>query len=87
MSTQLRKTLLDEMIYFGKQLYFKDVMIPFMTDPDRIGYSQEELKWAQANEEPIWSLFVLNEMLFGTDSSLPTRFIADAPFSKFYLRT
>ena len=80
-----KKTLLDEMIYFGKQLYFKDVMIPFKPDHEKIGYSEEQLGFAQANEEMIWTHFVENEMLFDTDSQLPARFIADAPFSKFYL--
>nr|WP_321235897.1 gliding motility lipoprotein GldB [uncultured Psychroserpens sp.] len=80
-----KKTLLDEMVYFGKQLYFKDVMIPFKTDAEKIGYTQEQLDFAKANENMIWTEFVENEMLYNTDSSLPARFIADAPFSKFYL--
>ena len=80
-----RKTLLDEMIYFGKLLYFKDVMISFKTDAEKIGYSDSELKWAEANESQIWSYFIEKEMLFSTDSKLPNRFIANAPFSKFYL--
>lgn len=82
---QQKKTLLDEMIYFGKQLYFKDMMIPFKPDHEKIGYSESQLGFAKANEEMIWTHFVENEMLFDTDSQLPARFIADAPFSKFYL--
>lgn len=81
-----RKTLLDEMIYFGKLLYFKDVMMPNFSDAEKIGYTEEQIQWAQANESPIWSHFVENEMLYSTDSKLPNRFIADAPFSKFYLQ-
>jgi gliding motility-associated lipoprotein GldB len=80
-----KKTLLDEMIYFGKQLYFKDLMIPFKTDAEKIGYRPEQLEFAKANENMIWTEFVENEMLYDTDNSLPARFIADAPFSKFYL--
>jgi len=80
-----RKTLLDEMIYFGKLLYFKDVMIPFKTDAEKIGYSEAQIKWAEANESQIWSYFIEKELLYNTDPKLPNRFIADAPFSKFYL--
>ncbi|MGJ8592016.1 MAG: gliding motility lipoprotein GldB [Aquaticitalea sp.] len=80
-----RKTLLDEMIYFGKQLYFKDKMIPFKTDAEKIGYSQGQMEWAVANESKIWSFFIEKELLYSTDSSLPGRFTADAPFSKFQL--
>lgn len=80
-----RKSLLDEMIYFGKRLYFKDRMIPFKSDAEKIGYTQEQLDWAAANESQIWSFFIEKEMLYSTDNSLPSRFIADAPFSKFQL--
>ncbi len=79
------KTLLDEMIYFGKQLYFKDAVIPFKTEAQRIGYSQEQLDWAKVNESDIWRYFVERELLFSTDSKLPGRFINPAPFTKFYL--
>jgi gliding motility-associated lipoprotein GldB len=79
-----RKTLLDEMIYYGKLLYFKDVMIPFKTDAAKIGYSEAEIKWAEANESAIWSYFIEEELLYSSDSKLPSRFIANAPFSKFY---
>ena len=80
-----RKSLLDEMIYYGKLLYFKDIMIPFKSDAQKIGYTEEQLRWARANESPIWSYFVEKELLYSTDSKLPPRFIMDAPFSKFYL--
>ncbi|NNF86519.1 MAG: gliding motility lipoprotein GldB [Winogradskyella sp.] len=80
-----RQSFLDEMIYFGKLLYFKDRIIPFEDDANKIGYSQEELDWAEANESPIWSYFIEKELLYSTDPNLSNRFIANAPFSKFYL--
>lgn len=79
------KTLLDEMIYFGKQLYFKDKVIPFKSDAQRIGYSPEDMEWAIANESDIWRYFVEREFLFSTDSKLLGRFINPAPFTKFQL--
>ncbi|MGB1309396.1 MAG: gliding motility lipoprotein GldB [Oceanihabitans sp.] len=81
------KSLLDEMIYFGKKLYFKDAVIPFKTDAEKIGYTQKQLEWATANEAQIWNYFVSKELLFSTDSNLPNRFINPAPFSKFRLKT
>ncbi|WP_299777223.1 gliding motility lipoprotein GldB [uncultured Formosa sp.] len=79
------KTLLDEMISAGKRLYFKDLMIPFKTDAEKIQYSNAQLQWAETNETYIWQYFVERELLFSTDSKLPSRFINPAPFSKFYL--
>lgn len=80
-----RKSLLDEMVYFGKELYFKERMLPNKSDAEKIGYTQEQFDWAAANEEQIWSYFIERELLYSTDRDLPSRFIADAPFSKFYL--
>ncbi|WP_298238024.1 gliding motility lipoprotein GldB [uncultured Algibacter sp.] len=82
---EAKKTLLDEMVFFGKQLYFKDVVIPFVEDEERIGYTTKQLDWARANESYIWRYFVERELLYSTDSKLPSRFINPAPFSKFYL--
>ncbi|GGK11271.1 gliding motility lipoprotein GldB [Yeosuana aromativorans] len=78
-------TLLDEMIYFGKQLYFNDKIIPFKTEAERISYTEAQLDWAHVNESYIWRYFVEHELLYSTDSKLPSRFINPAPFTKFYL--
>ncbi|TVZ58791.1 gliding motility-associated lipoprotein GldB [Flavobacteriaceae bacterium MAR_2010_105] len=80
-----RKTLLDELIYFGKLLYFKDKIVPFISDAEKMGYTQEQLDWAISNESYIWRYFIEKELLYSTDSSLPSRFVAPAPFTKFYL--
>jgi gliding motility-associated lipoprotein GldB len=80
-----KKTLLDDMIYFGKLLYFKDRMIPFETDAVKMGYTQEQLDWAISNESYIWRHIIEKELLYSTDNSLPSRFINPAPFTKFYL--
>lgn len=85
MYQQPSKTFLDELIYFGKQLCFKDAVIPFKTEAERIGYTKEQLDWAVSNESYIWRYFVERELLFSTDSKLAGRFITPAPFSKFYL--
>ena len=80
------RTFLAHMIYYGKILYLKDRLIPFKPDAQKIGYTEEEYEWAQANEEQVWRYFVDKELLFETDSQLQTRFLFPAPFSKFYLQ-
>ncbi len=80
-----RKTLLDDMIYAGKQLYFMDKVIPYKSDAQKLGYTDDEIKWAEANEEYIWRYFIDRELLYSTDAKLAQRFINPAPFSKFYL--
>lgn len=79
------RTFLARMIYYGKELYLKDRLIPFVTDAQKIGYTEEELAWAEANEEQIWRYFIERELLYSTDNQLGPRFLDPAPFSKFGL--
>lgn len=79
------KTLLANMVYYGKQLYLKDQMLPDYTDAEKIGYKPEQISWCQENESYIWRFFIDENLLFDSDSRLPNRFINMAPFSKFYL--
>jgi gliding motility-associated lipoprotein GldB len=78
-------TLLEEMIYYGKQLYMKDALLPDYNDAEKIGYLPEQITWCQENESYIWRYFIEKELLYSTDSKLPNRFTNLAPFSKFYL--
>ena len=80
-----RRTFLARMIYYGKILYLKDKWMPLATDGLKIHYTEEELSWAQANEEQIWRYFVERELLYSTDQGLDPRFLDPAPFSKFRL--
>lgn len=80
-----KRSFLSKLIYYGKELYLKDLLIPFKSDAQKIGFTQEQYLWAEANESEIWRYFIENELLFSTDSKLDNRFINPAPFSKFYL--
>ncbi len=79
------KNLLSQMIYFGKQLYLKDLLLPDYSDADKIGYTPKQILWCQENESYMWRYFLEKEMLYSDDQKLNTRFITLAPFSKFYL--
>ncbi len=79
------RTFLARMVYYGKELYLKDKLLPFVTDERKIGYTPEEMDWARANEEQIWRYFVERELLYSTDNQLDPRFLDPAPFSKFRL--
>lgn len=79
------RTFLSRMVHYGKELYLKDRLLPEISDAQKIGYSEEQLDWALANEEQIWRYFVERELLYSTDSELDRRFLDPAPFSKFRL--
>lgn len=79
------RTFLSRMVYYGKELYVKERLLPSNSDAQIIGYTDEEVRWAQNNEEQIWRYFIEQELLYSTDSQLDRRFLDPAPFSKFGL--
>jgi gliding motility-associated lipoprotein GldB len=79
------RSLVAQMIFEGKQLYAKDLLIPEYTDAEKMGYTPEQIKWCGENEAYMWRYFIENEMLYNEDPKLRARFIAPAPFSKFFL--
>ncbi|MGL2987260.1 gliding motility lipoprotein GldB [Flavobacterium sp. RSSA_27] len=82
---EVDKSFLSQMIYLGKELYLKELLLPEYADANRIGYTTEQLNWCVENEGYIWRYFVDKEMLYSMDSKLIPRFLSPAPFSKFYL--
>ncbi|GGD13601.1 gliding motility lipoprotein GldB [Flavobacterium orientale] len=79
------RMFISQMIYYGKELYLKDILLPDYADYDKIGYTKEQLEWCEANENEMWLNFIQESYLYSTDLKLVHRFIAPAPFSKFYL--
>lgn len=79
------RRFIDKIIYEGKKIYFLDSYLPLVLDSEKMGYSKEKYNWAVANEEQIWMYFIDKNLLFSTDTKLNSRFIENAPFSKFYM--
>ncbi|MDC6365839.1 MULTISPECIES: gliding motility lipoprotein GldB [Flavobacteriaceae] len=79
------RTFLSRMVFYGKELYLKDKLLPNISDAQKIGYSEGQMDWAIASEEQIWRYFVERELLYSTDAQLDRRFLDPAPFSKFQL--
>jgi len=79
------RSFLSKVVFYGKELYLKDRLMPGASDAKKINYTEEQLVWAKANEEPIWRNFIEEEHLYSTDNKLAQRFLEPAPFSKFGL--
>lgn len=78
------KSLISEMIYFGKLQYLKDLLIPEYKDYEKIGYTAMQYKWCEENESQIWSYLIEKKLLYDNNIKNYQRFIEDAPFTKFY---
>jgi len=79
------RQFLDMVIGSGKKMYMIDSYLPSISDAHKIGYNETEYQWAMANESQIWKYFIENKLLYSTDSGLYDRFMAEGPFSKFYI--
>ncbi|WP_344928549.1 gliding motility lipoprotein GldB [Aquimarina addita] len=79
------RTFLANLIYYGKELYLKNLFLPDFSEAHKIGYTEEQYAWAEANEEEVWRYFIEKQLLFSTEAELSPRFIYPGPFSKFYL--
>jgi len=78
------RSFISRLIQEGKKMYLLDAYLPNFSDAEKIGYTQEQIDWADFNDEDIWKYFVQNQLLFSSDQELSKRFIDEAPFSKFY---
>ncbi len=76
-------TLLNEMIWWGKNAYFVQAMQPEKHDTITSKMSRKELEFCLQNEVNIWTYFIDNKLIFNTNELIKRKFIAPAPFSKF----
>jgi hypothetical protein len=73
------KTILADMVGYGKAYFFSKRMLPCTPDSILIGYSQKEMRGCRENENLIWSRFVEDEVLFSSSHLIRQKFIAERP--------
>jgi gliding motility-associated lipoprotein GldB len=78
----LDKTVLNEMIAYGKAFQFVRQMMPCLADTVLLGYSSEEIGNLQApdNKEYVWNHFIEKKILFSTDTKQVKAYVEDRPF-------
>ncbi|HEX2395539.1 MAG TPA: hypothetical protein VHI78_09335, partial [Bacteroidales bacterium] len=60
-------SLIANMIYQGRTLYFTKVMLPGQPDTLNLGFSSDELEYLEKNEKSMWAFLVEHKLLFNTD--------------------
>lgn len=78
------RSFLAKIIEEGKRMYLVDRLLPDVSNPIKMGYTEEKYNWAVQNELNIWKYFIEKELLYSNDAELEARFLVRAPFSKFY---
>jgi len=80
-------SLLDNMIYKGKILYFTQAMIPDISDSLLLKYNKKQYTWCRTYEGKIWGLLIDNQFLFKKDQTMVGKFMKDGPFTTVFSNT
>jgi gliding motility-associated lipoprotein GldB len=84
-SVPYSRYFIEMLVNEGKKMAMIDYYLPTVQEADKLGYTKEDYQWALNNETEIWKYFIEKNYLYSTDNQLYNRFIANGPFSKFYL--
>ncbi|HEY9046181.1 MAG TPA: gliding motility lipoprotein GldB [Ohtaekwangia sp.] len=73
------KTVLADMVAYGKSFYFAKHMLPCIPDSVLIWYTPEEIRGSRANEDLIWARFIESNVLFETSHVVKKDYLGERP--------
>lgn len=73
------KTILADMIAYGKSFYFAKRMMPCTPDSVLIWYSSEEMAGVRKNQDLVWAHFIENQLLYETNHFVKKKYIDERP--------
>ena len=73
------RTVLADMVAYGKAYHFAKQMTPCLPDSVLIGYSADEMQGSRQYENLIWSRLVEDQVLFATSSFVKQKYIQERP--------
>lgn len=73
------KTMLADMIGYGKSFYFAKRMMPCTPDSVLIWYSPEEIEGVRENQDIVWAHFIENQLLYETNHMIKKKYIEERP--------
>ncbi|MBP6386816.1 MAG: gliding motility protein [Pseudarcicella sp.] len=73
------RTLLADMVYFGKSLEFAQTMSPSIPDSTIIGYTHQEMEDTHNFQDDVWAYFIDNKLLFATDEPKKSKMLGARP--------
>ncbi len=73
------RTVLADMISYGKTYYFAKQMLPCIPDSVFIGYTQEEMSGSHENSDLIWKRLVEDEVFYSTSHLIKQKYVAERP--------
>lgn len=76
---ETKKEFLSHIIYYGKLLYFQDIVLPETADSLKIGYTEKQRNWCVKNEASVWSFFISQKLLYNASFADYHKFISEGP--------
>jgi len=73
------KTVLADMIAYGKSFYFAKHMLPCVPDSILIWYTPEEIKGSRENEKLIWARFIESQVLYSNNHKVKQDYLGERP--------
>mgnify|MGYP000203411227 FL=1 len=73
------KTVLADMIAYGKAYYFAKHMVPCVPDSVLIGYTAEEIEGSRQNAHLIWYRLVEDQVLYATSHLVKQKYLDPRP--------
>ncbi|NVK83038.1 MAG: hypothetical protein HWE21_01885 [Cytophagia bacterium] len=74
-----KRTVLDEMIYYGKAFAFAKQMLPCTPDSLIVGYTSQDIANATVSEAVIWNHFLEEKLFYSEQPTHITRYIDERP--------
>jgi gliding motility-associated lipoprotein GldB len=78
-TNMLQKSMLAEMIYYGKAYYFVEKMMPCTPDSLIIGYTDQQIADVNFNEAKLWAHFVEKGLVYETNHFTVSKYIGERP--------
>jgi hypothetical protein len=75
------KTVLADMIAYGKSYHFAKRMLPCVPDSILMSYTKEEMEGSRKNQDLIWSRFIESQVLYSTSHVTKKDYLGDRPFT------
>lgn len=75
-------SLITNMIYRGKLLYFTSALLPEQPDSVNWGFTGSDVEYFNTAEKAMWAFLVEHKLLFNTDKLTINKYIMEGPFTK-----
>ena len=73
------RTVLADMIAYGKSFYFAKRMLPCTPDSILINYTRKDIEGSKKNQDLIWFRLVEDKVLYSTDKQIKQHYLSERP--------